>query len=146
MPHFETFHKDQTPLTKEPQVTVQKRGTITFNAAAYGLLGSPAAVELLYDPDERLLGLRAVSARAPHAMFVRSSSRTANGPWVVSAMAFVHHYGIDTTYSRRWVARLAGDTLIVPVGEDGKIVSRAQRVRESVGDATTRRRPRPRPA
>lgn len=143
MPQFETFRKTQTPFTKEPHVTIQKRGTITLNAAAHALLGSPAAVELLFDRDEQILGLRPVDASADHAVFVRPSSRSPKAPRVISAMAFVRHYDIDTTHARRWVARLDGEVLVIRI-DDGQVVSKQRRPQHT--DTPDGHRPRPRPA
>ncbi|WP_375491057.1 hypothetical protein [uncultured Jatrophihabitans sp.] len=143
MSHFETFRKSQTPFTREPHVTIQRRGTITINAASYALLGSPGAVELLFDPTEQVLGLRAVDVGEAHAVFVRPSSRSRQGPWVLSAMAFVHHYRIDTSQARRWVAQLDNDTLVVRLRDGGRVVSK--QLRASRPDAPGKPRPRPRP-
>jgi hypothetical protein len=139
MPNFETFDRSVLPFAGEPHVTIQRRGTLTLNAAAWAALGSPAAVELLYDAAAGLLGLRPAASDLPHVAFVRRSTRSAAGPWVVSAMAFVHHYGIDTSSARRWAARLVDGVLCVPVGEPGTVVSRPART------PTRRRRPRPAP-
>ena len=45
---FETFTRRMVPLVKKPTVTIQKRGTLSFNKAAQVALGEPEAVELLY--------------------------------------------------------------------------------------------------
>jgi hypothetical protein len=139
MSDFEVFDKAQTPFSGEPHLTIQKRGTITLNAASYALLDAPAAVELLFDPDEQLLGLRSQDRRLPHVSFVRKANRSPGGPWVVSAMAFVHHYGIDTSVARQRVAFLDEDVLCVRTDDPGSVVSRDR----TTPPDTTRPRPGP---
>ena len=39
-------------MKRRPQVTIQAKGTLSFNASAHHLLGEPKAVELLYDREE----------------------------------------------------------------------------------------------
>jgi hypothetical protein len=135
---FETFSKSLVALRRDPQLTIQTRGTLTLNAAAYAALGEPRAVELLYDRAQRVLGLRPVPPDVAHAMAVRSPSTTAGGPYVVSAMAFLRHYGIDTSEARRWIVHI----------EDGiariDLASAPQRVGKSAHPPAPSRRPRPR--
>jgi hypothetical protein len=141
--HFETFKKSLIPLRQDPRVTVQRRGTITINAAAYVALGSPEAVELLFDRQAMVLGLRGVEPSVPHAAFVRPSARTGNGPFVISAMAFLKFYGIDTSVARRWPARLDRGVLCVDLRGTHDAVSKAP---PTSGSRRSGRRPRPRPS
>ena len=110
---FETFTKSLVPLAAMPRVTLQKRGTITLNTAAYAVLGSPEAVELLYDREARVLGLRRVPGSTQHAAFVRPSTKSGRGPYVISAMAFMRYYDIDTEVARRWWATSRDGVLCV---------------------------------
>ena len=55
---FEIYKRQRAPASIEPAVTIQKRGTFSLNSAAYAVLGSPKAVELLYDRERELIGLR----------------------------------------------------------------------------------------
>jgi hypothetical protein len=41
-----------------PRVTLNKRGVILLNKAAYETFGSPPAVELMFDEDHRTIGLK----------------------------------------------------------------------------------------
>lgn len=144
MPHFQTFKKSLVPFGRQPQVTIQKRGTITLNAAAYAALGSPEAVELLYDSDERVVGLRPVSAKVEHAAFVRPSTKSGTGPYVISAMAFIKFYKIETSTARRWPGLLDGTMLRIDLNGDFLQVSKHTDDRGD-GPRTPARRPRPRP-
>ncbi|PZS17434.1 MAG: hypothetical protein DLM57_08420 [Pseudonocardiales bacterium] len=123
MTDFETFRKTLVPLKRDPTITVQKRGTMSLNKAAQVLLGAPAAVELLYDASARTIGLRPVSARADHGYCLRSSTGTDAGPFVISAMAFLHFYDIYPEATLRWVAYLAGDVLCINLEDDATAVT-----------------------
>ncbi|MFF0575262.1 hypothetical protein [Streptosporangium saharense] len=119
MPNFETFTRRMVPLAKQPSVTIQKRGTMSLNAAAYAALGEPEAVELLYDRDERIVGFRAAPRGAEHAYPLRAQT----GTYIVSGTAFTKYYRIDTTISRRWVGYLDEDVLCVDLGQPGTEVT-----------------------
>jgi hypothetical protein len=123
MPNFETFSRRMVPLKTDPHVTIQKRGTISLNKSAYLAIGSPDSVELLYDRDARIIGLRKVSGDAENAYHVRASSQSPSGPWVISAMAFTKFYDIDTTTSQRWDAYLDDDVLCVDLRREGTPVT-----------------------
>lgn len=113
MADFETFSRRMLSLQAQPSVTVQRRGSMTLNQSALQALGQPDAVELLYDRTASIIGLRGVDPRAETAYQVRRASRSASGPWVISAMAYTKFYGIDTSVTRRWPAYLDGDVLCV---------------------------------
>src|ERR687891_800357 len=68
---FETFKRNRMPSTQEPAVTIQKRGALSFNTAAYEALGSPKHVVLLYDRENKLVAIRKASTATPHAYVVR---------------------------------------------------------------------------
>lgn len=110
---FEVFTKRMVPLAKAPYVTIQRRGTISFNAAAYSALGEPSALELLFDAERNLVGFRPVDDTAEHAYGVRNQSGKPTGPYVLSGTAFVKYYGIDTSVSRRWPATFQDERLLV---------------------------------
>jgi hypothetical protein len=122
MPNFEVFKKRMIPLQKQPYVTIQKRGTMSFNASAHAALGSPEAVELLYDPDEKVVGVRAVDAAVEHAYPLRTPGNKERS-FVLSGTAFTKYYGIDTTVSRRRKAYLEEDVLCVDLKEEGTVVT-----------------------
>lgn len=130
MPNFESFSRRMLPLKADPRVTIQKRGTISLNRSAFAALGSPDAVELLYDRERGIVGLRSIDPKADNAYQVRRSSPSASGPWVISAMAFTRFYDIDTSVSLRWPAYLDDDILCANITEDGTPVS-SNRARKS---------------
>ena len=109
---FEVFNRQRPPLHREPYVTIQRRGTMSLNAAAHEALGSPEAVELLFDRQERLMGMRKISPKAEHAYAVRPSGKKASS-FLVAGMAFSQYYDIPRDVARRWPAELRDGVLIV---------------------------------
>lgn len=121
---FEVFNKRNAPLTKSPSVTIQKRGLMSLNRAAFALLGEPKAVELLFDRDDRVIGLRPVDEGAAHAYPLRpQSSKQDTGPLMVAGTAFTQYYEIDTSISRRWVPTLQEGILCIDLKQEGVIAT-----------------------
>jgi hypothetical protein len=125
---FEVF-QEQRSRAKEPSVTVQKRGTIAMNRAAADLIGRPAAVELLYDAELAVIGLRAVDASAAHAYTVRPTgtrkqvSEGHPGGFVVSGVAFLKHHRIDIRQATRYHVYVDGDVLCLDLRQTGTPVT-----------------------
>lgn len=112
---FEVFRRQQSPPTPEPAVSVQRDGVFVLNQAAYTALGAPAAVELLYAPQQMVIGLRAAQADAPNTYRVRTPSEGVG--FLVSGRAFTNYYRIPTTVARRYRARLIDDVLTVDLSD-----------------------------
>jgi hypothetical protein len=119
---WETFKRQRYAPSDQPLVTLQKKGIFSLNRAAYDALGSPKAVELLYDRNDRLIGLRKVSPVVPHAYKVRMFGKTGMS-WLVSGAAFTNYYGIDVSRPVRRAARVEKDTLVLDLNDPGMIVS-----------------------
>ncbi len=112
MPNFEPFQGRRIPVrTTRPEVTHQgKRGTFTLNGPAFEALGKPSAVELLYDRDERIIGMRRVDPKMPNAYPVRK--QTAGETYLVAGQAFSKFYGLNLDgASRRYPAQMYDDIL-----------------------------------
>jgi hypothetical protein len=114
---FETFTR-QRRTGRQPYVTLQKKGVISLNKAAFEALDSPESVELLYDPDARLVALRKVDSAVEHAYQVRAPVEN-HATWLVSGGAFMSYYEIDNSASVRRAARKDGDLLIVNLNDPG---------------------------
>lgn len=114
---FETFTR-QRRTGRQPFVTVQKKGVISLNKAAFEALDSPDYVELLYDRDARLVALRKVDSSVEHSYQVRAPVE-GHATWVLSGAAFVSYYEIDTSSSVRRAAHMDGDMLIVNLNDPG---------------------------
>lgn len=121
MANFERFRRDVPAFASDPYITIQKRGVISLNRAAFGALGAPQAVELLYDRTARVVGLRAADPRADDAYQVRATAP--GGPFVISAIAFTKHYGIDTSAAHRWLGFVDNGVLCVDLTTPGTPVT-----------------------
>ena len=80
------------PAKKEARVTLGNYGTFYLNGQAFIELGSPAAVEILFDVGKHRIGLRPVAPMARHAFKI--VPHTKGGYHRLSAAAFCHHHGI----------------------------------------------------
>ncbi|MBV9193763.1 MAG: hypothetical protein JO168_06415 [Solirubrobacterales bacterium] len=114
---FETFTR-QRRSGRQPFVTIQKKGVISLNKASFDALQGPEFVELLYDADARLVGLRKADSSVEHAYQVRAPVEN-HATWLISGSAFVSYYEIDTSTSVRRPARLDGELLIVDLNHPG---------------------------
>jgi hypothetical protein len=119
---FETFKKDRMPSKGEPAVTIQKRGALSLNNAAFEVLGEASYVELLYDPDERLIGIRRSDEDTPHAYAIRGTGIN-QATRVVSGKAFLAYYDIPRDVARRWIAEERNGMLVIDLKQPGAEVS-----------------------
>jgi hypothetical protein len=124
--NFEVFDRSLTSTTREPAVTVQKRGTMSMNRAAYEALRRPDAVELLFDATARTIGLRPVAPAADNAHLVRRPARSTSGPFTIAALPFLQFYRLRLDESRRWPAFLDGDVLCVDLRAESRPASRTR--------------------
>jgi hypothetical protein len=129
---FETFKRQRSKPGSGPEITLQRRGTFSLNAEAFEALGEPEAVELLYDRDERRIGIRKVPTDTSHAYPVRPLNR--GRTYLFSGQAFTKWYDIETPVARRWPVTLEGDMLILDLNQPGVEVqsNRAQKVVSAV--------------
>jgi hypothetical protein len=101
MPNFVEFSRETPRGSRDgPMFTLQARGLLSFNQAAFKALGEPASVALLYDTDEHIVGVRKVDRTHRNAHQVRKQQRAQS--YLVSAQAFVAHHKIPTPRARRF--------------------------------------------
>jgi hypothetical protein len=122
---FEVFKRERVPSSTDPTVTIQKTGRLSLNKAAFVQLGHPKFVELLYDRDQRLIGLRKVSKSIHHGYPVRPVSAKATS-WVISGKAFLDFYDITMDATRRSIAQIQGQMLVVDLKRPGEKVGRGR--------------------
>lgn len=129
---FQVYEKGSAPVASTPSVTIQKKGLISINRAAFELAGRPEGVELLWDPDEKLIALRPAFLDNPNAYPVRSQNKEAErGPWLIAGTLFTQYIKLDTSEAFRWVPTLRDDLLVIDVGKPGqRAVSNRQRAAE----------------
>lgn len=122
MPDFQLFTKRMVPLGKEPYVTIQKRGTISLSPSAHLALGSPEGVELLYDAEAGIVGLKPTLKPSEHSYPLRRQGGKTTGPFIVSGTAFTKYFQIDTSASRRYVGELLDGVLCVDLKAASTVV------------------------
>jgi hypothetical protein len=113
---FERFDQRHIAIAGSPFVTIQKGGRVmTINRPAYEMLGSPEAVELLYNKKNRVVGIREVSKKEPYAFPLRAQGRKGREPsnYLVAVQAFTKHYNIDTSIAMRYPAEMQEDILTI---------------------------------
>lgn len=121
---FEVFQKSSAPVSKVPTVTIQRRGLISMNRAAHGLIGAPDFVELLYEGERKIVGIRATTEDNPNAYPARPQSTANNkGPIMVAGTVFTRFYDIPTEESRRWVVYVEDDILCVDLMKESQRVT-----------------------
>ncbi len=117
MPTFETFMDRGKPVRTQPVVAIQRRGIASLNRAAFDALKGARAVELLFDPDERIMGLRGVNPGTLHAAQVRKQPGA--DTYLIGVHSFAKRYGIPTDRARRYYAQLIdGGILAVNLSQE----------------------------
>lgn len=96
---WEVFDKRHAPMKGTPSVTVQRRGILSINGPAHALINKAQVVELLFDPARGVMGLKPADP-SPRTYELRNPSKT--GQTLLSAVAFMDAYEIDTSVSRRY--------------------------------------------
>jgi len=120
---FEVFQKSSAPVSKVPTVTVQRRGIMSMNRASHRLIGEPEFVELLWDAERQVIGLRPTDSSNPNAYPVRSQGSGDKGPLLVAGTMFTRYYDINTDESRRWVPEVEDGVLCVHMTRDSQSVT-----------------------
>jgi hypothetical protein len=107
--------------------TLLAKGNLSLNRPAHEGIGEARAVQLLYDPDERIVGLRPVEPGTPDSYDVRMKGANRN----ISFSGFAKHWGIDTSTSRRYRAEMIDGVLAIDL-------------KQEAGEVNPRNRPTPR--
>jgi hypothetical protein len=108
MPKFEEFSRDDARASHEGAMfTLQARGLISFNHAAFTALGEPDSVALLYDTAENIVAMRSVPKSHENAYTVRKQQHAHS--YLVGAQGFVAHYQIPTQRALRFPGHDYGD-------------------------------------
>lgn len=137
---FEVFEKSSAPISTVPAATIQKRGLISLNRSAYQMLGSPEAVELLWDAERKIIGFRPAPLENPNAYPVRpQSTKSDKGPVLIAGNLFTRYIGLDTSEARRWVPALENNILCIDLNTPGQKVTsnRSRRATSSESQSST---------
>jgi hypothetical protein len=130
---FEVFDRLRMPSTQDPAVTIQKRGALSLNNAAFEALDSPERVELLFDREEKLIGLLKAAKASPNAYLVRAVGKN-GATHVISGKSFLTYYGIPLDVARRWIAEKRDDLLVIDLKQPGlEVTGHSSRLRRGGG-------------
>lgn len=111
---FEQYHR--LPSATVPSATLQRHGTLTLNQAAIDLLGAPKFVDLLYDPDARIIGVRPTDN--PESFVIYYSKPHTARLWACRGLCA--KYGIDVAgQGRRMTVTLDGVGMMLICLDDG---------------------------
>ena|SRR5215208_509046 len=119
---FEVFDSKSAGATKNPMVTIQKDGPFSLNRAAYELIGSPEAVELLFDRENQLIGFRPTASDNPRAFVPRPQGPNASTV-MIAGRRFAQHYELDVSKARRYPVEKRDDILILDLSADSVVVT-----------------------
>lgn len=118
MPEFRKFRRAYVTSGPVPIVAIRESGRVFgLNLKAYEALGQPKAVEYLYDPNERIIGLRGAERDVPDAYSIRNH----NGKrFEVASKAFLNHYDIPVSEvgGRRYKAEMTDGVLTIDLKQD----------------------------
>ena len=116
MPNWELYSTQGRNATSEPVVSLHRTGSLALNKAAYEALGQPKAVQLLFDREEQIAGLRPVEPGAPDSYVVRKQDRSST--YLVAGKTFTTYYKIDIGATRRYNAQMYYDVLGVDLKDE----------------------------
>lgn len=112
---FEVFHRPAPPGHGEPLITIQARGNLGLNAAAFEALGEPKGALLMFSRARNAFALKAADLEMPEAYPVQQQGGARS--WTVSSRAFFKEYGVPIGESRKYRAELVGDALVVNLSQ-----------------------------
>lgn len=118
--NFQVFKRPWKFSVDEPMISIHKSGHIDFNKAVAVLLAEGGTdllnvhVELLYDKENRTVGLRWAKPDTPHGYHaVRHQRRgTTRAYWRLASVSFARHWRIKPTHGKRYPATDFGDGII----------------------------------
>lgn len=127
---FVAYEKGSSPAPTVPSATIQKRGLISLNRASVDMLradhaADPEGVELLYDDERKIIGIRAARLDEPNAYPLRAQGGKTVGPFLIAGTMFTRFIGLETSDARRWTPRMEGELLCIDLNSpSAKVASR----------------------
>ena len=100
--------------TVQPTVSIQKSGAVTWNQSAHDAMGRPELVEILFDQDRSMLGLRPAE-RSEGSFRVRRLGP--QNTWITSARGALRRIGLLPENAFRQVAKQEDSVLAIDVSE-----------------------------
>ncbi len=112
MGKFADFDRKSARQTRDPQITLQKGGSISVNAAAAALLGitEPTPIVFVFDEEGQRVGMKVAPEDSENQYMLRGQPKSAS--FIVAGSAFCKFHGIDTDEARRFDAKLYGKSTL----------------------------------
>lgn len=133
--NFSKFDKGSTRAAEKPEVTIQSKGAVVLNGPAHRLMGEPSAVELLYDEDQAVIGLRTAPPDDPDAHRLRATGKDTR--FTIAAAPFLKYFDIPFGDPVKREVRMAGDVLVLDLKDPGRDAT-SNRRRERFEDLAKR--------
>ncbi len=124
-PEFESFpvtYRKHMQSREGPTISVQRRGAIALNREAFDALGCPESVELLFDPQQRIIGFHKVPSG--NSLGTAVTTHASGSTYLVNARAFCVFYGIDLSEARLFAAEMVGSHLAADIKTPLQITTR----------------------
>ena len=101
---WQEFEGRPNRVTKhQPSVTLNHRGVFLLNAKAFAALEEPESVALIYDEDERVIGIRPTDRRRLNAFPVVKKKHDSHQTFrIVNGSPFCKHFGIKVATTIRF--------------------------------------------
>lgn len=114
-----------TTTSESPLISVQRAGALVLNAATLSLLDHPKQLELLYDEEAKVIGLRPVPEDTAGA-YTLYNTRSANeadaskiSPKKINVKSFLEQYDLLPEAAIRYAATLEDGVLCVDLNREG---------------------------
>jgi hypothetical protein len=113
---FEEFTYKSVAIAQiSPNVSISRNGNLTLNASSRSLAPDYDRFVLLYDPANRLVGLRPTTAGERHARPLRQSG--SQRTWTISAAGFLKKFGIEHEHGRSYELTEQDGVLIIDLNK-----------------------------
>jgi hypothetical protein len=122
---FEVYDRknlNNSPAVRRPIGTIRSNGALSINPSAFDLIERPESVELLFDPQNKVIGLR--RSEEYHAYKVASMP----GGWkAIATASMLEFYGVKIPESTRYEITFRSDGIArINLRKPVEIVSRAR--------------------
>lgn len=116
MLNFEKFRRSNITSGAVPMVSIHLRGIMALNQQAREALGNPDAIELFYDQEERVIGMKGALRSSPDAYAIRHHARHSSQ---IAGQSFLEFYDIpQNVRGRRYKAEKDDTFLTVDLTQD----------------------------
>jgi hypothetical protein len=113
---FEKFRRSNITSGAVPMVAIHLRGVFALNEQAFEALGKPEAIELYYDREARVIGMKGAPRSSPDSYAVRHHAKHSSQ---ISGQSFLEFYDVAKDYrGRRYRAERNDDMLTVDLTQE----------------------------